>query len=66
MVRWGRERWAQIPRGFSGDHIPDEFIFHPEWNRELVNGWWATLRQSPREIVSVDSVLGAQFVKAKP
>ena len=32
--------WAQIPPGFNGDVIPDDYIFHPDWNRDRVNAAW--------------------------
>jgi len=32
--------WAQIPPGFIGEKIPDEYIFEPEWNRDRVNTEW--------------------------
>lgn len=39
-VRWSSECWAQFPPWFTGDTLPDEYIFNPEWNRERVNAWW--------------------------
>lgn len=39
-IVFGPQQWAQIPRGFVGDTIPDEFIFDPNWNRKIVNSWW--------------------------
>lgn len=32
--------FAQVPQGFVGDKIPDEYIFHAEWNRERINKYW--------------------------
>jgi hypothetical protein len=32
--------FAQIPPGFGGQSVPDEYIFQPDWNRERVNAWW--------------------------
>lgn len=31
---------AQLPPGFAGERIPDEYIFQPEWNRDMANAWW--------------------------
>ncbi len=36
----GTNAWAQVPPGFSGTTIPDEFIFDPEWNRDRINAAW--------------------------
>ena len=36
--------FAQLPPNFCGDEVPDEYIFQPEWNRELVNRWWRERR----------------------
>ena len=43
--------WAQIPPGFSGDTIPDEHIFDPEWNAKDVNEWW---RRGGRAFSAID------------
>ena len=32
--------FAQLPPGFRGESVPDEYIFQPAWNRERVNAWW--------------------------
>lgn len=40
FIRLHRERFAQLPPGFIGEIVPDEFIFHPEWNREAINAYW--------------------------
>lgn len=40
LIRLGSQCWAQIPEGFSGDTVPDEYIFQPEWNREEINKVW--------------------------
>jgi hypothetical protein len=40
QLRWNAEQWAQVPPGFCGETIPDEFIFNPDWNRELINRYW--------------------------
>lgn len=37
--------FAQFPSDFSGETIPDEYIFEPDWNRNLVNNWWAKQRE---------------------
>ena len=39
-IRFHRECFAQIPPNFNQDIIPDEFIFHPNSNREIVNDYW--------------------------
>ena len=39
-IRWSAEKWAQVPPHFSGLTIPDEYIFHPAWNRQSINEWW--------------------------
>lgn len=36
----GTNAWAQVPPGFCGCMIPDEYIFDPEWNRERINAAW--------------------------
>lgn len=46
LVRWSAECWAQIPAGFDGEVIPDEYIFAPLWNSERVNAWWRSHRAS--------------------
>ena len=38
LIRFSRECFAQIPTGWKGK-IPDEYIFHPEWNRDRINEW---------------------------
>lgn len=38
--------WCQIPRGFCGTEIPDEFIFQPEWNRNRINSAWKFLLEA--------------------
>ena len=40
MIRLNSQCWAQIPEGFSGETVPDEYIFQPEWNREAINKVW--------------------------
>jgi len=40
LVKKNSEVWAQVPPGWKGE-IPDEYIFHPEWNRDEVNRIWA-------------------------
>jgi hypothetical protein len=40
LIRLNSQCWAQIPAGFTGDTIPDEYIFQPEWNRDTVNSVW--------------------------
>jgi len=32
--------FAQIPKGFIGEIISDEYIFQPEWCREEINQAW--------------------------
>ena len=36
LIWYSKECFAQIPTGWKGK-IPDEYIFHPEWNRERIN-----------------------------
>ncbi len=36
LIRFSPQCWAQIPTGWVG-HIPDEYIFDPEWNRDRIN-----------------------------
>jgi len=43
LIRVNSQCWAQIPEGFSGETIPDEYIFQPGWNREAINKAWRTL-----------------------
>lgn len=38
--------FAQVPPAFNEEQIPDEHIFHPEWNRDRVNLWWVNYRQA--------------------
>lgn len=38
LIRFSKECFAQVPPGWKGE-IPDEYIFHPEWNRDLINEW---------------------------
>jgi hypothetical protein len=40
-VRFTQECFAQIPPGFDGEEIPDEFIFHADGNRKRINDWWS-------------------------
>lgn len=40
LIRLSDECFAQIPPCFVGDTIPDEYIFHPEWNRDTINEYW--------------------------
>ena len=40
-IRWTAQTWAQLPPGFHGDRIPDEYIFNPGWCRDRVNRWWS-------------------------
>ena len=40
FIRLNSQCWAQIPEGFVGETIPDEYIFQPEWNREAINKVW--------------------------
>lgn len=46
-IRWSAERWAQWPPSFSGEIISDDYIFHPEWNREAINDWWKRRKVGP-------------------
>ena len=39
-IRLSSMCFAQLPPGFCGDTVPDEFIFQPEWNRERINAYW--------------------------
>ena len=39
-IRVNSQCWAQIPAGFIGETIPDEYIFQPEWNRDAINKIW--------------------------
>jgi len=39
-IKMNNECWAQIPPGFIAPIIPDEYIFHPEWNRDRINTAW--------------------------
>jgi len=43
------EGFAQVPPGFSGDEIPDEYIFNPEWHRDAVNAAWRAAVERSRE-----------------
>lgn len=45
FVYWSRECWVQLPPNYNKLVIADEFIFHPEWNREKVHAWWQEHRQ---------------------
>jgi hypothetical protein len=36
LIKFSNECFAQIPAGNKG-LIPDEYIFNPEWNREIIN-----------------------------
>ena len=38
LIRFSKECFAQVPTGWKGE-IPDEYIFHPDWNRDRINGW---------------------------
>ncbi len=40
LIRLNSQCWAQIPEGFVGDIVPDEYIFQPEWNRDAINKVW--------------------------
>jgi hypothetical protein len=40
FIRLNSQCWAQIPEGFSGETVPDEYIFQPEWNRAAINKIW--------------------------
>ena len=42
FIRLSRNCFAQIPPGFAGETIPDEYIFQPEWTREKINYYWKT------------------------
>lgn len=42
-IRLSPECWAQLPPGFVGTIVPDEYIFHPGWNRERINKYWEKL-----------------------
>ena len=39
LLKINKECWAQIPKEWVGP-IPDEYIFHPDWNRERINEAW--------------------------
>lgn len=41
FISLDRYTFAQLPPGFHGDHIPDEFIFNAEWSRTPINAYWA-------------------------
>lgn len=44
-IRINGEVWAQIPPGFVGEEIPDEYIFQPTCEkREQLSEFW---RQKP-------------------
>lgn len=43
FVRFDRECFAQFPKEFRSETIPDEYIFAADWNRERVNDWWKRL-----------------------
>lgn len=45
LIRLNSQCWAQIPEGFVGDAVPDEYIFQPEWNREALNKAWKDIYQ---------------------
>lgn len=45
-IEFGPQIFAQIPPGFVGEVIPDEYIFQPEWSREIVNDWWMIFRSA--------------------
>lgn len=49
LIRFSSQCWAQIPEGFVGDTVPDEYIFQPEWNRKIINKIW-------REIAALKEV----------
>lgn len=53
-VEAGPESWAQVPPGFCGDVIPDEYIFHPEWSREAVNAVWRVSLAGPASVSCSD------------
>ncbi len=38
LIRFSHQCWAQVPPGWKG-HIPDEYIFDPDSNRERINEW---------------------------
>ena len=39
-IHWTQQCWAQIPKDFNGDIIPDQYIFNPEWNSTKINDYW--------------------------
>lgn len=39
LIKFSNECFAQIPLGWKGEIISDEYIFNPEWNRETINNW---------------------------
>jgi len=39
LIKKNSEVWAQVPKGWKGK-IPDEYIFHADWNRDSINRIW--------------------------
>ena len=40
-IRLSPECWAQLPPNFPrGVPVPDEYIFHPAYNRARINDYW--------------------------
>lgn len=44
LLRISSECWAQYPSDFSGHALPDEYIFNPSWNREIINELFTRLK----------------------
>lgn len=58
QIKINNECFAQVPPGFVGDTIPDEYIFHPDWCRESINDHWRTL-------MAAEQIKGANMTEDK-